>query len=477
MSNKPYAQVALTYLRRPFSSWLTGIATIGILCLGAFFIHSIWRLSSLRILNPIESLPLVPILLPIALLAGALGMHVKDQFTNSRSHLTPHFHRVNITVAAMVTLLLAVVTPGWATWWLGLPSVGAVAITTVLFGTMFWCVLMFKNWMMWPILALMLFTFSSSARGALVLIASGQYEVEAIGLLTLGVTIIILAGIRLARLNEDMPEYHRRMPAGVWAKGRMTGQDLNMDFPWPRAVTDWFRTQAMADLTRHVRHAAHSPWSRICRWQLGMPTGWRVWLWAIPVILLQEFLSWHLPHRMPSGAKMPMLVSNSLAMLPTILASTQSIGWLTLRMRTVDSELMLPVSRRAYVRQWSAAMAIGHFQLWGAICASTIAWWLLAAPITPPWTYLASVAAVALLAQIGLFGVISFAWIITGIRLLQMSAFIACIFALTLLVINGCDDIHAQLKPTTLPSALVAAALGLLLSYLGYRRRLVADFD
>jgi amino acid transporter len=274
-----------------------------------------------------------------------------------------------------------------------------------------------------------------------------------------------------------MPEYHRRMPTGWSAKGRMTGRDVNIDGPWPRALTDWFRSRAMADLTQHARRATHSPWSRICRWQLGMPTGWRVWLWGIPAILVQHFLAWHIPHRTPSGATTPIMVASSLAMLPTILAVTQSVGWLTLRMRTADCELMLPVSRLAYVRQWSAAMALGHFQLWGAICVSTIAWWLLAAPTTPPWTYLTSVAAVAFLAQIGLFGVMSFAWIITGIRLLQMIAFMTCIFTLTIFVMNGCDDIHAQLRPATLPAAAGAAALGLLLSYLGYRRRLMADFD
>jgi hypothetical protein len=324
---------------------------------------------------------------------------------------------------------------------------------------------------------MMLVNVSETARRAMAIIASGPFEVQAVGLLTLGVAIIVLAGIRLSRLNEDMPEYHRRMPTGWSAKGRMTGRDVNIDGPWPRALTDWFRSRAMADLTQHARRATHSPWSRICRWQLGMPTGWRVWLWGIPAILVQHFLAWHIPHRTPSGATTPIMVASSLAMLPTILAVTQSVGWLTLRMRTADCELMLPVSRLAYVRQWSAAMALGHFQLWGAICVSTIAWWLLAAPTTPPWTYLTSVAAVAFLAQIGLFGVMSFAWIITGIRLLQMIAFMTCIFTLTIFVMNGCDDIHAQLRPATLPAAAGAAALGLLLSYLGYRRRLMADFD
>jgi hypothetical protein len=478
MLRNPYVQVALTYVHRAFSSLLPSIFAIGILFFVAHATYAALLLSRPMGVNPDDWLRVFMSTLPVwALLpAGIFAMHVKDQFADSRLHLMPHFRRAHIAVAAAATLILAIVVPGLEAWSRGFHSVGTIAITVVLVGAMFWNVLLLSNWMIWPMLAMPLVNLSQTVWRSLGLIVSGQFEVQAVGLLVLGIVIIILAGVRLCRLNEDMPEYHRRMPTGWAAKGRMTGQDVNMDGPWPRAVTEWFRAWAMADLTRHVRLATHSPWSRICRWQLGMPTGWRVWLWAILPVVVLHFLAWQHSSRTPSGAA-PMMVTNFLAVLPMIMTVSQSFGWLTLRMRSVDFELMLPVSRRAYVRQWSEAMALGHFQLWGVICVSIMAWLLLAAPVTPPWTYVVSVATVALLIQIGLFGVMGFVWTITTIRAIQIVVFMAIMFGSMTWAFGGCDEIHLKLRPAALPAAAGAAAFGVLLSYLAYRRRLVADFD
>ena len=72
-----------------------------------------------------------------------------------------------------------------------------------------------------------------------------------------------------------------------------------------------------------------------------------------------------------------MMVANSFAFFPMLLGANQLASWLTLRSRRLEYELMLPVDRRSYVRQLGAALALGHFQLWGVICATIAVWWLL----------------------------------------------------------------------------------------------------
>ena len=80
MSNNPYVQVAWTYLRRPFSTVRSGIGVAG---LASLILLSIICNDLLRHRpgNDFMSLPLV-----LAVLAGFLAVHVKEQFAEWRSH-------------------------------------------------------------------------------------------------------------------------------------------------------------------------------------------------------------------------------------------------------------------------------------------------------------------------------------------------------------------------------------------------------
>lgn len=468
----PYIQVALTYIRRPLAALLMCGFTIIVLTSIYSVSRHPWHEGDslddhLRVL-------ICTISMGVAVFAGMFATHVKDQFANSRSHLMPHFHRPHIAIAAVATLMLilGVAVPALEGWAMGFRSVGTVAIVVVMSGAVFWSVLLFTNWLIWLFIIVMLVNISEVWR-PLALIVSGQFEAQAVGLLALGIAIIILAGIRLCRLNEDMPEYHRRMPTTWTTKGRMTGQNINYDGPWPRMLTDWFRHQAMLHLTRQAQRAERSPWSRICRWQFGMATGWRLWLWAIFPIGFQQFM--YVPHRSLTGTPI-MLVASSFIFLPTMLAATQSIGWLKLRTCTMSHELMLPVDRRSYVRQFVAGMALGYFQLWGVICIPLVLWWLTVAQL-PSSVYLEGVVAVASLFQLWLFGVTIFTWSATSSKLVQIALLLIFGCGPLMLFLRGCDDLHFQLRSGTLPMAFGAAALGVLLTYIAYRRWLAADFD
>lgn len=477
MSRNPYAQVALTYVRRAFSSLLSSI--IAIIVLGLIG-HAIY--SALLISRPLGESPddrirvfISTLSMGVPLLAGIFAMHVKEQFAGSRSHLMPHFRRAHIVIAAAVTLILAVAAPGLEAWSMGLHSIGTVAITVVLVGATFWCVLLLANWVVLPVTIMMFINMSQTAWRSQALIASGQFEVQAVGLLVLGIAIIIFAGVRLCRLNEDMPEYHRRMPATRWAA------KVSYDVPLPRILVDWFRAHAMAHLTRHVQCAARSPWSRICRWQIGLPSGWRVLLWGLFPFGLLQFLSWQHPHPMPGTVQnnlmTSMMVANSFAFVPMFLIMPQLASWLMIRTRTLGYEVMLPVGRRAYAWQLIAALAASYFQLCGVVLASTLLWWLVVVATPAPLGYIASLAAAVLLVQICQFGVLVFAYTATSLRIVHGAALIVTMIGSTMLITGGASMGEFQLLPEVLPIAAGAAALGVLLVYIAYRRWLVADFD
>ena len=464
----PYVQVALTYLRRPLAYWPAVVLIAIVVGLNiSLLARCSWDNNGHFLLMP---------LMAVALATGVLTIHVKDQFAESRSHVMPRFRRIHFMVATAAVLGLIAATYGLLSLPLGIQSIGLLSIIVLLVGVMSWSVLHHPTWFIWSCVLIPWFGMSDQANRVLNLIVSGQFEFQAFGLLAIGATILTLAGSRLFHLNEEMPEYHRQMPTSWSKKGRMTGQNINYDGPWPRMLTDWFRHQAMRHLTRQAQRAECSRWSRICRWQLGMATGWRLWLWAIFPIAFQQFMLLYVPHRSPTDAPIR-FVANSFVLLPIVLVPGQAFGWLTWHTQLMPRELMLTVDRRAYVQQFVMALTLGYFQLWGVLCIATALWWLAAVAPSPPLAYLGAVVVVALSAQMALFGVITLVWSITSSRAVQVVVCTPCVCASAMLVFRGCDDLHFQLRPEILPIAFGAAALGVLLTYIAYRRWLVADFD
>jgi len=153
----------------------------------------------------------------------------------------------------------------------------------------------------------------------------------------------------------------------------------------------------------------------------------------------------------------------------------QLANWLMVRTRTMGYEMTLPVDRRDYVRQLGVAFALGHFQLWGVLCATTVVWWLVVAT-PPPFGDVAFLAMAALLMQICQFGVMVFVHAITTLRIVHVVAFVLPMFGAIILLV-GDRQSNFQPSPEVLPIAAGSAALGLLLAYVAYRRWLRADFD
>ena len=200
MTNNPYVQVALTYLRRPFSSW-----KLGLLFVFGFFAMLLVSLVGGRNGNHREFI--FPQVMPFVFLFVFLVVHAKDQFVDSRAHLTPGFRRIHATIAGAAVFVCAVFLPAVFAWLIGWHPTGFVAVMLLLFGEIFWILLSLSGWLSWLALIGWLLLLTEPGRQLSQQFVSGKFGYQAVGIMAVGAVVILLGGIRLFRLNEDMPEY------------------------------------------------------------------------------------------------------------------------------------------------------------------------------------------------------------------------------------------------------------------------------
>ena len=200
----PYAQVALTYVRR----WRligNGVLLLAVISpAAASIVFEKGRLQDLLLQ------PFIPFL--AAYLFIALASHVRQQFAHCRSHLMPGSRRVHLAVATVVVFIVAILTPAMFTWLTGLRSVGLVALTLMLFSANLWITLVPSTWLgvaLWLFLAAgWVALFAESFRNGVAQFAQGRFEPSAVALLIVGVVTTALGLRKMAQLNEDAPWYH-----------------------------------------------------------------------------------------------------------------------------------------------------------------------------------------------------------------------------------------------------------------------------
>ena len=142
----PYAQVALTYLRRPFSSWKLGLVFVGAIML---FVLTVFGLGGMGRGQNFA----VHQLLPLTFLFLFLVVHVKDQFADPRARLTPGFRRGSCDDCRRGGRGLRRFAAGGVAWPLGWHSIGLIALAVVLLATILWMLLTMSGWVSLPGLA------------------------------------------------------------------------------------------------------------------------------------------------------------------------------------------------------------------------------------------------------------------------------------------------------------------------------------
>jgi hypothetical protein len=402
-------------------------------------------------------------------------MHIKDQFADSRSHLTPDFRRVHIVVAAVATLIIVVVALPILTWLIDLQSVsvGLVAITVFVFGAMFWSVLVLSNWIICPILTMMLFCLLQPARRALVVFVTGHFEAQAVGLLALGAAMIVTAGMRLFRLNEDMPGYQTGTRwGGYGSRQSRPWSDEGRVFP---RLMDWIQERQMARLTRLARQASESRWARICRWQAGMVAGGSLWFWIAGTLVYAHIVRWWAQAKEPEQATVTIGV---ISFVLTLMPAVATVGILQSRMLKLGRELLLPVQRKSYIRQLGTAAAVSHLQLWAGMSLGFLLSLLLTGPRPIQLAVLAGVLASSAAFQVAAFG------LLVWVARYRTPVLLGLVVMALVMAMQSVQMAWTQWSPgqSHLPYhliwiAAVIAVVGLLITWDAYRRWLVADFD
>jgi hypothetical protein len=459
-----YKQVALTDVRRPFASPLGWALSM------MFFFGGPGFLLSLKSGNRLD-FAAGPIQLPILLAMALFGMfifHVKSQFADARAHLTPNFRRVHATVAVAVAFLLTVALPAVVIWLADLRSIGLIALIVFLFGAILCAVVLHSNLLSWLLTLGFFASYAEPARKFVWQLLSGQFEPQAVALLALGAAFVLLGGVRLVGLTEEMPAYQPAICVGRAARCT-TGPGPTGARAFPSAWQERVMENHMARWTSHARRATRSWWSRVCRWQAGMPSTWSSFLIVFFALVLFSILT---TGQNGQNLIYPMVMVFSF--LPPLMVWTV---FRRSRLPMLAHELLLPVDRQSFVRQVGVAMVLRQIQLWAGMSIGITVWALLLGRQTVSLTNLTVLLGVLALLQPWFFGV--GAWFVRYRTLgVQMAGFVLA-QQVSLISFVFCAE-AGPLSPwryAALPLAAIAAILGLVFAYFAYRCWLVADID
>jgi hypothetical protein len=451
MSKNPYAQVALTYVHRWFWCWAAGAFVL--LLLTIYFMSASAR--------PSENYLLIPTLILFIWLSSLATTHLVEQFANPRARLMPDFCRVHITVAAGLALAIGVFLPAMVTLFAGHRSVGLMALVMVSFAAVVWAQLATPALagflgLIWIVLLI------SPARDVAQQIISGQLELQAWGLLVLGVVALLLGGLHLLRLNEEMPSYARLLRRYRPERNQGTTDASDENQPLLPGLSAWFAERKVASATHHARRAGASRWSRICRWQVGMITAWQVLLW-IPFFLL--LFAWRVGRGLDNGTVQMLLV----------LPGAMAMDAMAQRPVTMATQLCLPVERSKYLKQLGAATALSYLKVWFAMSATVVLWCVFAKP-RPDFAEIGRTLAASLLILVWFFGLgVWFGRFRSPKVIIPLSglglALTQCAMGFLLFVPMP------QSRPFPLPTAVLAAIIGVLFALDAYRRWLITDLD
>jgi hypothetical protein len=449
----PYAQAAMSYAHRASAA------------AGSFILGGI--LGVFLLVGAISSASHGGFVLPLCLqlfLFIPLATHVRDQFSYPQACLIPDFRKVHAVIACVAAALVAVVLPTMFTWVAGWWSVGFLAIVLLLFGVVLWLTLLRQVWLS----LILFFAVCIGIRPTLAAVhslTSGQYETGAFMLLALAMAIVVLVGFRLWHLTEESPGYRfSNQTKGVAKAGEEDRGDENGSLR-----IFWLRTHASLRLIRHARRAATSRWSRVCRWQ-AEPASWSVP--ASTLTSIAAIAAWHWFHG-------TLDISGLWAPIALIACIWPPLLWpaaYTRKASAMSYELLLPVSRSAYLKQLGMAAALSQIESWGILNAMLILWWLSGLQARIPLAGALSVLVISALCQIWFFGIT----VLLSLAQPRMNPLIVAVSLVSLVPLLTAFVVFRpigqwQIEVMTLSGVL--AFIGVLATKAAYRRWLVADVD
>ncbi len=454
----PYFQVARTYLRRPFHSLSRSLFTSFIL---VFSVIVLLRsgLSEKHELQPIH-------LFPFIALFAYWAIHVKEQFADTRASLTPVFRKIHGVVATIAAIVFVIILPGVLAPLIGLPSLGFVSISTLLFSVILWYNLRPSNTFFLFMVVGFIFMIHKPVFNAIVHIFSGKEPIQAFIIISIGVILSIAGIIRLFLLNEEIPEYHLNIKKNMDGRTELSNlqwRKLDKSYSW-----GWWRrlvNRLGVRMIYHARHATDSYWSRMHRWTYSNRS---VWYALFHATFLNLFLI--LIYFLTDGNFLPGIRIGVATLVPIFLLNRQ----FNEKSRFMAQDLMMPVRRDAYLKQVGMSFATSQFIQWGVYMTVTVLLMFTSVAKTIPEFLIISIS-YSVMIHVGLFGLAIWT---SSFRSTLMN-FLFLISAFFLVIFTFMSAFKPQMTVPRWPLVLGAllVCLGLLLTWWGYRRWLVADFD
>jgi hypothetical protein len=464
----PYTQVALTYVRHIGASGVTGFVVAALTLMAFVFLGAVIAGSDTKH----DAFLLLIVVVTVLSFWSMIVAHAREQFADSRAHLMPNFRRAHIVVVVILALIIVLLLPATFAWLAGFRSICPVALA------MFFCgaelpqprwlkVLGPTSWFALILLFIALGRVAPEKLFSAQLLSSGKLELPALVVLILGAAMTLRGRIRLTWLNEDMPDYHHPINSG-WTTSRKSSNQREAGEAWFQGARDWLAERHAAGLTRHAHRANTSRWSRVCRWQAGMSTGWSVWFWSVGLILPFQAWTWFLAAH-PCGS---VLLGYLLVFFPFF----NSVMRWNERTPTLARELLMPVTRSGYLRQLGAAAALNQLQLWAAMSSVGIVCWLIAGKEKPQFAVIANLLVISGLSQIWLFGMVVW-WTRCRSMILGMVVGVLVIAEPLLLIGVAGTEPLAEWRYASWLAAGLFAILGVLLLRNAYRRWWLTELD
>jgi hypothetical protein len=455
----PYLTVARTYIQQPFCSLQRSLIISGVII---FFVFLFFNSDS----AVTRDLPGV-FLLPFIALFAYWAVHVKEQFADARTSLTPGFRKIHGIVATIVAIIFVIFLPGVVASLTGWQSYGFVSISIFLFGIILWYILRPGTIFFLSILFGFILIFQNPGFNVTERIFSGKEPILAFIFICTGVFLSIAGIIRLFLLNEEIPEYHLNF------KKTRDGQAELSGLQWQRLEKanfwGWWRSLVRGLVDRMIYHARRSSvsyWSKIHRWDYSGSTVWSALILATIINLFFKVIEFFDNTNFTSA-----IIMYVATFIPILMVNKQ----LKAKQGFFSRELMLPVRRDAYLKQVGMLCAYRLFIFWGVmIIVSTV--FLFIKTEKPDHEFIIYSISCSLMMQIWFFGLAVWLSSFRSSIISSLIVFIALIFSfISIHALEG--KIMISWQQFVMPMGCFLEAIGLLLAWWGYRRWLASDFD
>jgi hypothetical protein len=289
----------------------------------------------------------------------------------------------------------------------------------------------------------------------------------------LAVAVASLVGLwwRLGLMHAEMPEYSRTMGPGLRLRVQMTGDPAfsRENAAGAGPIESWIRHSKRLDKIDNISAAGF--WQRVRHWRVVIGLG------RMPIFVAVSLGLWCfiLPQIAGSSTDKTSAVVLPIAISLMVPGAMVAAVW-PRRWYVIAGESLRPVSRRQFVREQGAAMALEMAMTWLSITIITFAGGLLLLPLdlrsSALWRAVPMIAA----GQVITFGVIVWVLRYRNGWMVVVPMILSMIVTASVLVLGGILAQAGTSAPTLIAAALIAFA-GAAITFDAYRRWLTTEFD